>query len=123
MYKRYVKQLGRWFCKFFKGQNHLSAEKGGQGAGGNISPDSEPIGEGQDLTLRVFTPKAGKYFDLQEKGILFLVGDKTLCLFKGEVIEMLLKKYDELPEDRKTNSEKSKSYPYKLYGRPFLEAI
>lgn len=36
MYKRYVKQLGRRFCKFFTGQKRPSAAKHSEGAGENI---------------------------------------------------------------------------------------
>ena len=75
------------------------------------------------IELKITKPKSHKFFSLNEGGLLFQVGDKTLALYRQEVIDMLLKKYDELPEDRKIDSIKSAEYKYAIYGDPVLEAI
>jgi hypothetical protein len=69
----------------------------------------------------VINPKANRYFDLKEGGVIFRVGDKTICLFREEVISMLLEKYEQLPEDRKPIKDVS-LYEYELAGTPYIEA-
>ena len=72
-------------------------------------------------TLRVINPKANKFFDLNEEGMVFIVGDKSVHLSREETVAMLLGKYTTLPPDRKPNKEKE--YRFRLNGSLLEEAI
>ena len=89
-------------------------------AGGNkkeiICPKAASNTEDK-MPLWVIRPKAGEYFDLTEEGVSFRIGDKSLHLYRHEVIEILLRKFDELPDEgRKVDPSKPSPYKYQLYG-------